>query len=399
MKTRSSYQRGWIEERSRKIGEKVYVMRWNVRDPQASNGWSKRSKILKGCDSKKDALRELDDWVREVNQGNNVRVAETPMTFEDLVNGPWRSYLAVQETRPSTLYVYESMLKNHILPELGRDDLAKIAPRQLTALFSGLQQKYSPKYRSNLYAMLKTIFDVAVDNDLIEATPLRSKLHKPKRKGKESSEKPTLSVEQTRALFEELPIGWRPLFLCLALTGVRQGEFLGLRWKDVDLIKRSVSICGSLWRGHLTDPKTEASKNTLHIPDLLLQALMTQRQQSAFTESEDWVFCREDGSSCDPDHLRNQVLYPAMDRAGIERGSRTHGFHIFRHTASSTIYRETKNAKMAQRQLRHSQMSTTVDVYTHVSEEEVREAAEVLARSISCPPCCPPGDSEGTLIQ
>lgn len=291
------------------------------------------------------------------------------------------------------------MLKNHILPELGAVEPTEITPERLTALFAGLQQRYSSKYRSNLYAMLKTIFDVAVENDLIEDTPLRPKLHKPKRQGKESGEKPTLSVEQIQDLFEELPISWRPLFVCAALTGLRLGELLGLCWRDVDFIKRCLSIRSSYWRGHLTDPKTEASKDTLHIPDLLLQALTTQRQQSAFTKSEDRVFCREDGSPGDSDHLRNQVLYPAMDRAGIKRGPRTHGFHVFRHTASSMIYRETKNAKLAQRQLRHSQMSTTTDVYTHLDDDEVREAAEVLARAISCPPCCPPGDNEGTLIQ
>jgi integrase len=397
MKTRSSYQRGWIEKRTRQDGTKVFVLRWWERRKDVS-GWVKKSRRVKDC-QKKDARKELDRLMKQVNEQNKVSFPGSAITLESLVAGDWRNYLTGQEVRPSTLYVYDSMLKNHILPDLGGFQLVDITPRELTVLFAGLQPKYSSKYRSNLYAMLKTIFDVALENDLIEDSPLRPKLHKPKRLGKGSNRKQTLSVKQIRDLFEHLPISWRPLFVSVALTGLRLGELLGLCWKDVDLIKRSLSIRTSYWRGHLTDPKTEASKDTLHIPDLLLQALMTQRQQSAFTQPEDWVFCREDGSPCDPDHLRQQVLYPAMDQAGIQRGKRTHGFHVFRHTASSTIYRETKDPKLAQRQLRHAQMSTTVDVYTHLSEEEAREAAEVLARAISCPPCCPLEAKEGQTIQ
>ena len=66
------------------------------------------------------------------------------------------------------------------------------------------------------------------------------------------------------------------------------------------------------------------------------------------------IFYQPDGRPLDSNELRRTVLYPAMDRAGIERGHRTHGFHIFRHSAGSIIHKQTGSMKLAQVQLGHS---------------------------------------------
>ena len=96
----------------------------------------------------------------------------------------------------------------------------------------------------------------------------------------------------------------------------------------------------------------------------------------------DWVFAREDGSSHNPDTLRSKVLYPAMERAGIERIKGAHGFHVFKHSAGSLVHAQTKDLKMAQEFLRHSSIDTTADVYVHVDEAMAEEATEALARTI-----------------
>ena len=96
---------------------------------------------------------------------------------------------------------------------------------------------------------------------------------------------------------------------------------------------------------------------------------------------------REDGSPCDPDYLRKWVLYPAMDRAGIKRGSRTHGFHLFRHTAGSIVHEKTGSVKLAQKHLGHARLDTTANTYVHVDDGQSREAAEAVADAIQ--PFCP----------
>ena len=79
MKTRSSFQHGYVEKRKRKNGI-AYVLRWRVRDPGAKNGWRIKSETLRGCPNKKTAMRELDMRIREVNLVNNGADRPSPAT-------------------------------------------------------------------------------------------------------------------------------------------------------------------------------------------------------------------------------------------------------------------------------------------------------------------------------
>jgi integrase len=72
-----------------------------------------------------------------------------------------------------------------------------------------------------------------------------------------------------------------------------------------------------------------------------------------------------------------------MDRAGIERGPRTHWLHIFRHSTGSIIHKKTGSIKLAQIQLGHADMETTANIYMNTDEEQLKLAAEVLANAIS----------------
>jgi integrase len=83
-----------------------------------------------------------------------------------------------------------------------------------------------------------------------------------------------------------------------------------------------------------------------------------------------------------PDVLRRDVLYPALDRSGIARPKRSSGFHTFRHSAASFLNEQTGNLKLAQRFLGHADISTTANVYTHTSIESERRAAVAIERAI-----------------
>ena len=71
-----------------------------------------------------------------------------------------------------------------------------------------------------------------------------------------------------------------------------------------------------------------------------------------------------------------------MDRAGIKRQSRSHGFHIFRHSAGSIIHKQTGSMKLAQVQLGHSTMAMTSDVYVHTDHDQLERAGVALADAI-----------------
>jgi integrase len=111
-------------------------------------------------------------------------------------------------------------------------------------------------------------------------------------------------------------------------------------------------------------------------------ALTSQKQNSNHNGSDDFVFCKLDGSPLNPDVLRRDVLYPALDRLGITRNRRAAGFHTFRHSAATIVNQKTGNLKLVQKLLGHSNLSTTADVYTHTSADADRGASRPLQRPL-----------------
>ncbi len=237
----------------------------------------------------------------------------------------------------------------------------------------------SRKYRRNLYGLLDSLFDVAVENDLLPETPIRPKVHRPKL---ESEEKFVFSANQARDLLQAVDPTWEAPVWTLALTGLRSGELLGLRWRSIDFLRKRISVTHSLWRGQLVRPKTKASQAALAMSDLLVQILVKHRQESDFTEPEDFVFCQADGKPLDPDSLRRSGIYPALRKAGIPFAKHASGCHAFRHLAGSIIHSQTGSLKLAQKQLRHANIATTGDVYTHVPDDDLERTASVLQEAL-----------------
>ena len=217
-----------------------------------------------------------------------------------------------------------------------------------------------------------------------------SELHRPvsgsdqgKGKTKPKTKKLAISGEEIHRVLLKVPDEYRILFTCVAMTGLRVGELLGLRWFNIDFARSELSITHSLWRRQLVTPKTEASERTLHLPAVLSGLLAEHRQSARFSAPEDFVFARVDGTPQDPDHLRTEVLYKALQSVGIRPGYRSHGFHLFRHSAGSIVHSITRDVKTAQEFLGHSRLSTTADIYTHVDQVVGEEGSEALAKAIA----------------
>lgn len=170
---------------------------------------------------------------------------------------------------------------------------------------------------------------------------------------------------QVRLLLDQVESEYRLFLLLIVVTGLRLSEALALRWQDLDESTGTLSITHRMWRGRLGPPKTRKSRARIQHASELVEAVVCLREASGFNAPEDLIFCRSDGLPLDPDYLRKEVLYPAMNRAGIKRGLRTHGFHILRHTAASLLHERTHDLKGVQEFLRHSQIGTTADIYVH----------------------------------
>ena len=194
---RNSFQTGSVRARESKRRGIVWVLRYRVRDDSSGTGWREVSETTPPeCRTRKDALKLLSEKLVEVNGCNSpqsgsgsIRMA---ITFAEFVESDWGSYVENRMLKPSTLYGYRSMIDNYLLPEFGEKPLPKIGPGDLTAFFERARSGKRRKYLLNLYALLRVMFEVAVENDRVERSPVRKKLHRPN--GSDGGEKGVVIV-------------------------------------------------------------------------------------------------------------------------------------------------------------------------------------------------------------
>lgn len=198
----------------------------------------------------------------------------------------------------------------------------------------------------------------------------------------EKKQKTVWSPDQVRKIIEATPPVYKTLVTLVALTGIRLGELLALQCKHVDFKSGLLLISQSLWHGQIVPPKTEGSVRSIPLGTVLCEVLKNHFQVCSNREPGAFVFCKCDGSPLHHDVIRKDVLYPIIDRLGIERHPRASGFHAFHHCAATFINGETGNLKLAQNFLGHSNLSTTADIYIHKITEADREASKVLEKTI-----------------
>ena len=389
----TSYQQGHLVERQYKSGT-VFIGRYRVRN--SARGWTEKSKTLEAT-TRKRAEMELDRILEKINDANGGREAGNEK-FSALLETGWPNYLDKQNAKPSTRYSYHSIIENWIDPFFGDLVLEEIEKREVTDFMATLvKADLSAKYRRNVCNLLKLLFELAVEYDFVAASPISPKLHRPK--VDQRKVKP-FSVKQAVTILENVVPEYRAAVWTLALSGVRSGELLGLRWCDLNFVKRRISISQTVWRGNLQTTKTESSDRQLSMSEPLFQVLAEHRDQSSFAGNEDFVFCQADGRPMDPDSLRKCGIYPALKKAGVPFRKWESGCHAFRHLAATVVHRKTGSWKLAQEQLGHSTVSTTANIYTDVDEEDMVGAADALAQAlgVSCGKTVVESASDGAFV-
>jgi integrase len=381
MARRKSYQRGNVQEKSK--NSKNWTLRYRELD-HTTGEWTTRRKILGKFKTKADALKASEPIMAQVNERNNMEPHKliSMITFKEFVESYWKAYAMKKKLQISTMDQRNTMLDIHILPYFGSRLMRDVQPSDISSFFQ-LKAKSEKKYSNNtmqaFYGILRIIFDLAEQNDVIERNPVRPKLHKPEGV---KVEKPTLNAAQIREVLSHLPNEQERLFtLLLAVTGIRVGEGLALRWMDFNSQMCELFINHTLYKGKLKDPKTEGSKAKIRLAPQVAALLLTHKEGSPFQAEEDFIFCREDGSPLNVKEIRRH-LYKAMDKVGIKRVKGKYGLHIFRHSAGTLLYIKSRDLKLVQGTLRHRDISTTSDIYVHLDDEILSEGSEILAAEI-----------------
>jgi integrase len=338
--------------------------------------------------TRRDVIAKMRPLVRDA-EANRLPSRRSPTVAEWM--STFMTEVAASAVRPSTLARYEQELRLYILPELGALRLDKVQPQHLSRFYRELLQVLSPNSVRRIHALLRHSMNVALRWGLVTTNPA-TLVDPPPIPHKEIQ---PLSLSEARRLLETAAGGSMYARWALAVTlGLRQGEALGLRWTDVDLENGQLRILQALQRqsgGQLVfvQPKTARSRRTIELTPSLIAAFQARRDvqdRDRAAAGESWkgsglVFTTRTGG---PIHPRNdyRAFRTLLDRAGIRRIR----LHDLRHTAASLMLANGVQARIVMEVLGHSQISLTMNTYTHVSREGLHDAAERMERALGSMP-------------
>ena len=276
--------------------------------------------------------------------------------------------------RPRTAQGYRDIIRGHFQPSFGYVLLARLTAQEIQRYYAGkLRAGLSTQTVTHHHTLLHRALEVAIDWDLLERNP-SDRIHPP-RPGPSPAR--TLDLEEVRRLLAAAqPTDYHmPVHLAL-YAGLRRSEVLGLRWPDVNIDSRTLTIQRALHylKGqgyHWGEPKSRRSNRTVAIPQVTALLLRSQRERSqaahqdrAVPDDLEQVCAFPDGRLMKPDGL-SHAFSRIASRAGIE-GVR---FHDLRHTHASLLLGQGTPVHVVQSRLGHQSITTTVDIYGHVLAE------------------------------
>jgi integrase len=241
--------------------------------------------------------------------------------------------------------------------------LAEIEPGDVRAYVRWLQARQrtlAPATVRKRLGVLKLIFACAVEDGLLRTSPaVYTRVTGPATEPKRAR---TLTREQLAAVLQAVDPGWTLFFELLAVTGLRIGEALELRWRDLDLWKRRLHVRRQVDKaGAVSTPKTWTS-----VRQVPLSPVMCRRLSRLQRGPDELLWTSPRGQRVDRTWLRRYVLDPAAEKAGVPWLS----FHGFRHTCASLLFDEGRSAVQVQRWLGHSDPAFTLRSYIHLIDDD-----------------------------
>lgn len=342
------------------------------------NGKRKR-KYFYG-DTRREVQQQLTKSLRDQQQG--LQIAPERQALGQFLTC-WLEDSAKPSVRPKTYVSYEQIVRIHLNPELGRIPLAKLTPRDVQAFINRkLAAGLSPRTVDYCRAVLRRALNQALRWGLV-ARNVATLVDPPK----QSRPSPRFLTPAEARVFLETVKGDRleVLYTVALAIGLRQGEALGLVWEDVDLEAGTLTVRYALQRvgGKLTrvEPKTQTSRRTLALPGVALAALRrhrTRQLEERLVAGSRWqdsglVFTTMTGTPLD---ARNVVRQ--FHRLRTQAGLSWLRFHDLRHAYGSLLAAQGVHPRVAMELMGHSQLSVTMQVYTHVAPELAREAADKI---------------------
>jgi integrase len=288
--------------------------------------------------------------------------------------------------REATRADYREQLERYAIPHFGKQRLDEITPTDVRDFIRVLAKRKSDKTKMPLarntirlaLSPVKALLATARDDGLIPTNPAAGVRLVVSDASEPRAKVGAWSPAELAGIVTKLPERWR-LFACLlAETGLRIGEAVELRWVDLDLGARELRVERSYYRGHVNAPKSRYGRRRLRLSELLARELWALRKHTR-DRDRDLVFRAEAGGRVSARVVAADVFRPAADAAG----ARWLGWHGFRHTCATALFREGANAKQVQVWLGHHSAAFTLATYVHLLPEDLPAPPSIGAAALA----------------
>jgi integrase len=287
--------------------------------------------------------------------------------------------LEARSSAKSHLETVESHLRVHIVPFFGDKALDRIDEDDVTRFALRLRRAgRAPKTVRNVVSTLHSVFEVARRRRWIATNPcslVDLPAHKPSRDIRFLRQEELAAVLDTGVPDDEWGFLERPLYLMAAMTGLRQGELLALRWQDLDIAALKVRVRQAFVRGEFKAPKSVRGSRGVPMAAELERALNELRAASNFVSDDDLVFAHPFTGS----PLVRSVVRRRFQRACRRAGVRSVRFHDLRHTFGTRIAASGEvSLRTLQEWMGHRDAKTTL-IYADYQPSE--HEAQIVSRA------------------
>ena len=335
--------------------------------------------------TKAEAQRKLRELVSTVENG--LPVDTTKATVGEFMQ-QWLLDYAETNTCARTVEGYTGNIRRYITPKLGSIPLAKLTPQQIQSLYAYMLKKgLSPQTILHTHRVLREALSHAVKWGLIIRNACDA-VDPPKPRRTQVKTLDAASIQKLFKATSRSPYG--AVFYIALYTGMRRGEILGLRWHDINLQNKAISVNQTVTKlaGKaltINDPKTPYSRRLVSLPPsaaAMLSGLKIKRMEQLEMAGIAWdefafVFCNADGGPLSPDTV-SHAFPKALTKAGLPHIR----FHDLRHTHATLMLKQGVHPKIVSERLGHASINITLDTYSHVMPGMQENAALIFEESL-----------------
>lgn len=361
--------------------------RWLVRVYLGRNAAGKRcwhTETIHG--TKADALRAERLKLGKRDTG---RLVEHVRVGMEAYLQRWLKEAAQQQVRPRTFASYRQVVEAYVIPHIGTRRLARLSPLDVQSMVNELHGRgLSPRTIRYAVTVLRMALTQAVRWRLLPLNPIQTgDISLPKLSGKTVAR--ALTVAEVGRLFAAAA-GHRleALWPVAVTSAMRPGEYLALKWNDVDFEAGQVTVRRTLLPGGtFGEPKTAKSRRTITLPVSTMHALREHKRRQAAEKLEAGpayhdqrlVFCTATGEPLDWNNVVHYAFLPLLKAAELPRIRP----YDLRHTGATLLLQAGENLKVVSERLGHASIVLTADVYSHVTPVMQAGAAERLEAALN----------------